>query len=231
MKVKTSERLKEIMAERNLKQVDILNLLQPYLKKYGVRLAKNDLSQYVSGKVEPGQKRIFVLAKALNVSEAWLMGFDAEKDPLPSKLKSPTITDEYTTFPIIGEIAAGYDNIILEDWCGDTIQIPNEYMRGYEKVDFIVLRVKGQSMYPMYQDGDIVLVLKQSTVNKSGDIGAIIYENELVTLKKLEFVYGEDWLKLVPLNPEYEPKLIEGEELEHCKVIGIPKLLIRSIKN
>jgi repressor LexA len=155
------------------------------------------------------------------------MGFDAEKDPLPSKLKSPTITDEYTTFPIIGEIAAGYDNIILEDWCGDTIQIPNEYMRGYEKVDFIVLRVKGQSMYPMYQDGDIVLVLKQSTVNKSGDIGAIIYENELVTLKKLEFVYGEDWLKLVPLNPEYEPKLIEGEELEHCKVIGIPKLLIR----
>lgn len=227
MKVKTSERLKEIMAERNLKQVDILNLLQPYLKKYDIRLAKNDLSQYVSGKVEPGQKRIFVLAKALNVSEAWLMGFDAEKDTLPSKLKSPTITDEYTTFPIIGEIAAGYDNIILEDWCGDTIQIPNEYMRGYEKVDFIVLRVKGQSMYPMYQDGDIVLVLKQSTVNKSGDIGAIIYENELVTLKKLEFVYGEDWLKLVPLNPEYEPKLIEGEELEHCKVIGIPKLLIR----
>ena len=40
---------------------------------------------------------------------------------------------------------------------------------------------------------------------------------------------GEDWLKLVPINPEYPPKTIEGEELDHCRVIGIPKLLIREI--
>ncbi len=52
-KYTTSYRLKQIMSDLNLKQVDILNLAAPYSKKYGIKLNKNDLSQYVSGKVEP----------------------------------------------------------------------------------------------------------------------------------------------------------------------------------
>lgn len=41
----TSQRLKEIMTERNLKQVDILTLAQPYCKQYNTKLTKSDLSQ------------------------------------------------------------------------------------------------------------------------------------------------------------------------------------------
>ena len=72
----TSNRLKQIMSERNLRQVDILEMCKPYCKKYDIKLGRNDLSQYVTGKVEPGQKKLTVLGMALNVSEAWLMGFD-----------------------------------------------------------------------------------------------------------------------------------------------------------
>lgn len=72
----TSERLKEIMDKRNLKQVDILEAAKPYCAKYGVKLGRNDLSQYVSGKVTPSQKKLSILGMALNVSETWLMGFD-----------------------------------------------------------------------------------------------------------------------------------------------------------
>ena len=75
-KYNTSYRLNQVISERNLKQVDILRLAEPYCKKYGIKLNKNDLSQYVSGKVEPGQHKLFILALALNVNEAWLMGFD-----------------------------------------------------------------------------------------------------------------------------------------------------------
>lgn len=74
----TSKRLKEFMEKNNLRQVDLLRLAKPYCQLYGVKLNKSDLSQYVSGKVEPGQDKLFILAKALNVSEAWLMGFDSE---------------------------------------------------------------------------------------------------------------------------------------------------------
>lgn len=79
-KVHTSIRLKEIMTERHLKQVDVLNLTQPYCIKYGERLGKNDLSQYVSGKTEPGQRKLFILGKALGVNPSWLMGLDAPKN-------------------------------------------------------------------------------------------------------------------------------------------------------
>ena len=40
----TAERLQQIMDERNLKQVDVLALAQPYCKKYGVSLGKTALS-------------------------------------------------------------------------------------------------------------------------------------------------------------------------------------------
>ena len=76
MKENTSDRLKQLMNERKLKQVEILNLSLPYCKKYNIKMNKSDISQYVSGKVEPSQEKLVVLGMALNVSEAWLMGFD-----------------------------------------------------------------------------------------------------------------------------------------------------------
>lgn len=72
----TASRLKEIMQERGIRQVDILNAAKPYCAQYGIKLEKNDLSQYVNGKVEPGQEKLTILGLALNVSETWLMGYD-----------------------------------------------------------------------------------------------------------------------------------------------------------
>ena len=71
----------------DLSEVDILNAAEPYCRKYGIKLGKNDLSQYVSGKVEPGQDKLTILGLALNVSEAWLMGYD-----VPAEREIPPIT-------------------------------------------------------------------------------------------------------------------------------------------
>ena len=64
------------MNERNLKQVDILRLAAPYCKKSNIKLNRNDLSQYVNGKVEPRKSKLYILGQALKVNEAWLMGYD-----------------------------------------------------------------------------------------------------------------------------------------------------------
>lgn len=76
MKTTTSERLKFLMDVKQIRQVDILNAAKPFCEKYGTKLERNDLSQYVAGKVLPGQDKLTILGLALNVSEAWLMGFD-----------------------------------------------------------------------------------------------------------------------------------------------------------
>lgn len=51
-KTTTGLRLKEIMKEKSLRQVDILGRSKPYQEEYGIKLAKSDLSQYVNDKVE-----------------------------------------------------------------------------------------------------------------------------------------------------------------------------------
>lgn len=88
MKESTSDRLKQIMSERNLKQVDILNLSSPYCTKYNVKMNKSDISQYVSGKVEPSQEKLVILGMALDVSEAWLMGLDVSKERKKNSAKA-----------------------------------------------------------------------------------------------------------------------------------------------
>ena len=74
----TALRLNEFMQKNGFKQIDIINRAKPFCSEYGVKLSKSDLSQYVSGKVEPGQNKLYILARALNVSEAWLMGYEVK---------------------------------------------------------------------------------------------------------------------------------------------------------
>ena len=70
----TAERLRTLMAERGLKQADILRLAEEISGPE--RLTKTDLSQYVSDKVRPGPGKLRLLAKALGVGEAWLLGYE-----------------------------------------------------------------------------------------------------------------------------------------------------------
>lgn len=210
-----SEELKKMRESKGLTQNELAKKLN---------LSRSAIGMYEKGERNPNFETLELIADFFNVRIDDLIG---RKN---TTYLAPQIATETVTFPVIGEIAAGYDNIALEDWSGETVEIPFSYLKGRKREDYFVLSVKGNSMYPKYINGDKVLILKQSTLNRSGDIGAIMYDDELATLKKVEYVKGEDWLRLIPINPEYEPKTIQGEDLEHCRVIGIPKLLIREIE-
>ena len=107
-KESTATRLKLIMKERKLRQVDILEKCKPFCLKFDVKLGRNDLSQYVNGKVEPGQEKLTILGMALNVSEAWLMGFDVPKErtSMHSKNDFPKIASYFNKLNILGKETA-----------------------------------------------------------------------------------------------------------------------------
>ena len=218
-----AKNLNSIMEECDRTPSDIVNLLG--VSKSTVSSWRNGEKMPRMDKIEIPITRIELLAKALHSSAAYLMGWEE-----PTSLRAPEVTEDTVIFPVIGEIAAGYDYPAYEDWSGDTVEIPKSYLHGRSRDDFFVLSVKGDSMYPQYMDGDKVLILKQSTMNRSGEIGAIIYDGDMATLKKIEYVDGEDWVKLIPINPEYTPKTIRNEDLEQCHVLGIPRLLVREIE-
>ena len=206
-----SNNLKKLRKERGLTQKELADALG---------IAKSTISMYENNNREPDFETEELIADFFNVDMNTLRGKQ-------TNLKSPTLSDDVITFPVVGDIAAGYDNLAVEDWSGDTVDVPISYLRGRDKSEFFVLNIKGDSMYPLYHEGDKVLILKQSTLNRSGDIGAVMYNGECATLKKIEYVKGEDWMRLIPLNPNYIPKTIEGVDLENCRVLGIPFVLIR----
>lgn len=208
----TGERIKSLRLALGLSQEElgaVVGLKKAAIYKYEKGLVVNLKRDIVSK-----------LAVALHTSPSYLLGL---------RDNTPKVTDDTVTLDVIGEVAAGYNHIADQEWEGDKVEVPRAWLRGKPKQDYFALRVIGNSMYPLYIDGDIVIALKQATMNHSGEIGVVIYDDEIATLKRIDYVTGEDWMKLTPINPNYEPIIVEGENLEHCRVLGIPRILIRDL--
>lgn len=84
-------------------------------------------------------------------------------------------------------------------------------------------------MYPDFQEGDCVLVHRQSSVD-SGTVAVMLYGGGSATLKKVRYKNNEDWVELIPRNPEYQTKRIENWDLNECRVLGEVRRLIRVVK-
>ena len=204
-----SKKLNYYMQLNHKQQDDIVNDLN---------INKSTISTWCRGVKMPRVNAIQALADYFGVSIT---------DFLVDDYNAPTISNDNVEFAVIGDVAAGFDKVAIEDWTGDKILIPSSYLKGRNKDDFFVLRVKGDSMYPEYRDGDKVLILKQNAVDYSGQIAVAIYNDELGTIKKIE--YKKDCISLVPINPQYQPEDINGTDIEKVHILGIPKLLIRDL--
>ena len=139
----TAQRIKRGMNLRDYKQSDLV-------EKTGI--SKGALSSYISGRYTPKQNNIFLIAKALNVSEAWLMGADVPMDRIETSSNS-----KGCTINVLGRVAAGIPIEAIEDII-DTEEITESLSK---TGTFFGLRIQGDSMEPKISDGDIVIVQKQ----------------------------------------------------------------------
>ena len=186
-------------------------------------IAKSSIQRYVSGTTKKIPiDAVQAISKAVGVPAEYILGWEN-----PNKYLSPTITDDVVTFPVLGCIAAGYEEVAIEDWSGETVEIPISYLKGRKQSEFFVLKVHGNSMYPLYHENDKILILKQSCIEHNGDVGAVIYDGECATLKRIDIF--DDMVRLSPINPEYQPKELKGADMELYHILGVPKMLIREI--
>ena len=71
--------MKDTIANRIKEGLKLRGMSQSELSKI-TNIGKSSISQYISGDYEPKQQNIFLIAKALNVNESWLMGNDVKLD-------------------------------------------------------------------------------------------------------------------------------------------------------
>lgn len=216
MKESTATRLKRLLAERGLKQVDIIEKAEPFCKKYGIKLTKSDLSQYVSGKVAPGQDKLSIIGMTLDVSEAWLMGYDVPmKRGNSHKMSDDSVPPgfeplpEMESVPLVGRIACGQP-ITAEENLEGYVSIPAAWHATF------TLKCCGDSMEPRIKDGDLVAIRKDVQV-ENGQIAAVRIGDE-ATLKHLYF--HEDYIELRPENPVYSSIIRRKEEMNDVTIEG-----------
>ena len=211
----TSERLLQIMNNRHLKQVDILRLAAPFCEENDIKLNRNDLSQYVNGKVEPRQSKLYILGQALKVNEAWLMGYDV---PMHQKGIVEPNSSSQIKVPVLGTVRAGLPMEAVENIL-DYEEISEDMAR---QGDYFALQIKGDSMEPRIKEGDVVIVRKQPDV-ESGEVAIVLVNGDEATIKKVQKFNGG--INLVPSNPAYEVKTYSNDDIECLPVSIIGKVV------
>ncbi|MDV7785857.1 S24 family peptidase [Enterococcus gallinarum] len=229
MKQSTQQRLNQLMSERGLKQVDILNMSIPLQERTGIKMSKSHLSQYVNGKSQPDQHKLYLLAKTLNVSEAWLLGYDVPKEDrefdIPAietiyKQLNPerqTKVYNFAEYQLkeqqrkskISIMIKGYVSAGSGEWL-ESNEEEVEFNGEVPEHDFAV-RVNGNSMTPLFDDKQIIFV-KGTSEARDGQI-VICRVNSDAYVKKLS---GN---KLVSLNKDYKDILIS--ETDDFKIFGV----------
>lgn len=208
----TGEIIKKLRQELGMSQQELANKVG-----YTSRSSINKIEQNLNG---IKQSKILAFAKALNVSPDTL--FDVSENKFESNIDTLDQNKVYN-IPVFESVSAGFgayasDEII--DYMPLYIDNP------YDVKDMLCIKVKGNSMYPKIEDGDTVVVRKQSSVD-SGAIAVVLIDGEEGFVKKVN--YTADRIELISINPEYEPKIFEGREVLRVSVVGLVKQIIKNL--
>lgn len=192
-----AEKIKNLRKKRGL-------TLEQIAKVVGV--GKSTVRKWETGMIANMRRdKIALLAKALQTTPAYLMGWDDEY---------PLFTSPITKkqFPMLGNVA-----------CGEPIYADEEHETFIDAdadidADFC-LTAKGDSMInARIFDGDILFVKKVDIVN-NGEIAVVLVEDE-ATVKRVYYDRETSTLTLMPENPTHRPLRYSGEELDHIRILG-----------
>lgn len=213
---------------RHLRQIDIA-------KRLGV--SKATVSTWFSPVVStmPASDTLRELANLLDVSmEALVKGEAPAKVPhLPTArgykgsihIKPYSVVAPLSIYsiPIYESVSAGFGAAAV-DSVVDYTSLP--FRSKSEADETICIKVQGDSMSPKIENGDLIQVHRQTSVD-SGDIAVVLLDGDNGFVKKVD--YTETSITLTSLNYNYPPIVLQGEDVQRVRVVGKVKKIIREI--
>ena len=192
------------------------------------KISKSSISHYLKGDWEGKQDAVYSIAQVLNVSEAWLMGYDVPMDAEHATPSQPaqkaTIPPgfepmpEMDMVPLVGRIACGTP-ITAEQNVERIVCVPSKWRSTF------TLTCKGDSMEPRIHDGDLVAIRSQPEV-ENGEIAAVRIGEE-ATLKHVYL--HENFIELRPENPAFSSIILSREDMNAVVIEGKAVGLCRDI--
>src|SRR3972149_2748564 len=187
-------------------------------------VARRTVQRWEKGEQVPDSNYLIRIAKITGVTPHWLLSGEGDLYAKPSDATIlPLPTQRYkkvelVRLPLLSSVPGGAPSLIFHP----------DYVEKYITVDDMrdpnafALEVKGNSMAPRIEDGDIIVVSPRLEA-RSGDI-CVVRINEEDTVKRIKI--EEQFLHLIPLNPEFEPWIVKKKDVTFIwKVVKVIKNL------
>lgn len=223
------QRIKQLREQKHMTQHELAELL-------GYR-SKTSVSHMENGREIP-RPAIAKLARIFGVSPAYLMGW--EDDPLPKvgalvgrekpKPRASRVLDlipqaQIYNVPIFESVSAGFG--AYADSCA-VGYMPLFFPSEAEAKETLVLRVRGDSMYPRIVDGALIQVHKQDYA-ENGKVVVILIDDEEAVVKKFFCDCEKEEVRLESFNPEYAPRIFKGKDISRLKILGVAVKVIADL--
>lgn len=216
-----NERIKLCRQKLGLTQVQMA-------QKLGI--SKHLYNKYERTNTRPGYEVLSEIARLSGVSTDYLLGLTSGDDeiamrPDPWGIGQPS-TPKAVRIPVLGIIPAGVPLEAVEDVL-DWEEIPIEWtVNGKE---FFGLKLRGDSMAPKYESGDIVILQRAFTCSPGSDC-AVIINGDDATFKRV-FAAEDGGIVLHPLNPLFPVIAYTAEQCEELpvRIIGVATQIRRSV--
>jgi repressor LexA len=203
MKSTIAQRIREARLSKQFDQAELAAKID---------IATRTIQRWEKGDQVPDSNYLMRIAKVMGVAAHWLLTGDGEM--VVSKQQNPNVlslpTNRYKkvqliSMPLLSSVPGGALSQTFHSEHGeryitvDDVRDPNAF----------ALEVKGNSMAPRIENGDIIVVSPTHDV-KSGDI-CVVRVDEEDTVKRIKI--DEQFVHLIPLNPEYEPMVVRKKDV------------------
>lgn len=199
---------KEIFAKNLQYYMEINNKDRNDLAR-DLNLPYTTITSWCKGEFYPRIDKIQLLANYFNIQKA---------DLVESRNTLAHTSNSAVVF-VYGTIPAGIPMECIEDII-DTEEISADMLKGGKQ--YFGLKIKGNSMYPDYLDGDTI-ILEKTDDCESGDECCVMVNGSDGTFKKV--IKNENGIILQPLNSEYQPMFYTNEQIKSLPVRIIGKVV------
>ncbi|MBE6598738.1 MAG: LexA family transcriptional regulator [Ruminococcaceae bacterium] len=168
----------------------------------------------------PRRATLMKFADYFGVSVDYLLnGNSKPEEPTPTLI--PIENQNVHMIPLFETVSAGFGTLAIDEVID---YIPLYFTSATEAAETICIKVRGDSMYPKIEDGDIIQVHKQDSVD-SDTLAVVLLDGEDGLVKRV--VYGETWLELHSINPMYKTMRFNGPDVNRVKILGAVKLIMK----
>ena len=187
--------IRELRKQKGLSQSELAALCNVH---------QTAVSQWENGRTSPDNESLKILAGVLGVSVGTLIGGE--------DIGSTVLV------PVLGYVRAGIPMEAVEDILDYEEISADMASRG----EYFGLKIKGDSMFPLFQAGDTVIIRRQPDA-ENGEIAVVLVNGNDATVKKL--IKKDTSIVLVSENSAYEPMIFSKEEIETLPVTIVGKVV------